>query len=161
MKDIIYTIKIIDEERKEEMIVYATTDMTKLKEQVRDSGLYSNENKKMYLYVWIKGLISRAYVINKDNHEEMLKEAETFVASEIKGCSFCNNNESKIKHKITENLPDDVKSINAALEYNNNGQEAILALETGYSLGNYFTVSDTSKILNINYCPVCGRKLID
>lgn len=76
-----------------------------------------------------------------------------------KGCKFCRIDGVKLSEEIAYwELPTDVHSISSDLIFTNTENKPVLTLEVNYVDDCYIDHCYVNE-KNINYCPICGRKL--
>lgn len=158
MRENIFTVNVCNKSEEESTTIFTTTDVDKLDDFVRDNPeLY--ENEYVYIYIWEDGIISKAYTITDSCYDQALENINSIYKE--RGCDFCRNNGVKLTANVQYwDLPEDTRGISANLVFDNMGNEAVLSVESNYKDTCYITHGYPSNIINIQYCPVCGRKLI-
>lgn len=82
------------------------------------------------------------------------------MSNKEKRCKFCRSDGIKLTEEVEHwDLPTDVNGISSDLIFTNTENETTLAVEVKYVDSCYLDHSYGDKIMNINYCPMCGRKL--
>ena len=158
MMDTIFTVNVCNKGEEESNTIFTTTDVDKLDDFVRDNPeLYDNEY--VYIFIWEEGIISKAYTITDSSYDRALDNINSIYKE--KGCDFCRDNGVKLTEEVDYcDLPKSTRGISANLVFTNMGNEAVLSVESNYKDTCYLEHGYSSKIINIQYCPVCGRKLI-
>lgn len=158
MMDTIFTVNVCKKGEEESNTIFTTTDVDKLDDFVRDNPeLYDNEY--VYIFIWEEGIISKAYTITDSSYDRALENINSIYKE--KGCDFCRDNGVKLTEEVDYwDLPKSTRGISANLVFTNMGNEAVLSVESNYKDTCYLSHGYSRKIINIKYCPVCGRKLI-
>lgn len=159
MRDNIFTVNVFNNNEESSNTIFTTADVDKLDDFVRDNPDLFNNNESIYIYVWEDGIISKAYSITDSSYDQALENIDSLYKE--RGCEFCRNNGVKLTEEVEFlDLPENTNGISADLVFTNMGNEAVLSVEAKYKDSCYLEHAYGNKIINIQYCPVCGRKLI-
>lgn len=164
MKDLVITVNTWSKNENNEFstlsTIYTTTSVDNLRNFIKTGNILDGED--VVILIWEDGVMQHAFnSVNASSYDQILENINYICQDKEKGCDFCRNDGVKLTTNVDYwDLPENTHGISANLVFNNMGNEAVLSVESNYKDSCYIEHGYVSNIINIQYCPVCGRKLI-